>query len=396
MSTTGRPPVLVIFAITISGITGNTLIAPAVVEILDGLDASQALAGLVIAAGTVPGIVLAPVIGLVADRFGRREILVPCLVLFGLAGGAAALATDLPTLLGLRLLQGAGSAGLVNLAIVLIGDHWDGTERSRIIGRNSAVLTVGLAVLPTIGGALTELGGWQAPFLLYPLSLVTAVVCWRWLPAGGARPEQSVRAQLTALRPHLARREVKALFAATAAVFALIFGALLTLLPLVAESRFGLGPTVRGILLGLPALGSTAMALNLGRLTAWIGRRALFGLGAGAFAVGLAVVGVAPVLPVLVVAVVVIGIGEGSTVPNLQDLGASAAPTAQRGVVVATQVASARVGQTFGPAVASPLYAATGDAVTYLVAAGWALLVLGPLARRAAGAAPSTARARWR
>ena len=44
-----------------------------------------------------------------------------------------------------RLLLGFGSAGLINLAVVMIGDNWSGADRTRMIGRNSAVLTTGLA-----------------------------------------------------------------------------------------------------------------------------------------------------------------------------------------------------------------------------------------------------------
>ena len=64
----------------------------------------------------------------------------------------------------LRLLQGIGSAGLINLAVVLIGDHWTGLERARLVGQNAAILTVSLAVFPPLGGLLTELGGWRLSF----------------------------------------------------------------------------------------------------------------------------------------------------------------------------------------------------------------------------------------
>src|SRR5205085_1519140 len=109
-----------------------------------------------VAAASLPGVVVAPIIGLGADRFGRRAVVLPCLVVFGLGGMAAMLAGSFPVLLAARLLQGFGAAGLVNLAVVMIGDRYDDpAERAAAIGRNGAVLTVGLAVLPALGGALT-------------------------------------------------------------------------------------------------------------------------------------------------------------------------------------------------------------------------------------------------
>lgn len=59
-------------------------------------------------------------IGVLADRFGRRAVLVPCLVGFGTFGLLSALAPTFEVLLFLRLCQGIGAAGLVNLAVVLI------------------------------------------------------------------------------------------------------------------------------------------------------------------------------------------------------------------------------------------------------------------------------------
>src|SRR5690606_12329211 len=104
---------------------------------------------LLVAAGSTAGILMAPVVGILADRFGRRVVLTVCLAVFGTFGGVAALAPSFEVLLLARFMQGFGSAGLINLAVVLIGDHWSGAERTRIVGRNSAVLTVGLAAMPS-------------------------------------------------------------------------------------------------------------------------------------------------------------------------------------------------------------------------------------------------------
>ncbi|NIR44613.1 MAG: MFS transporter, partial [Gemmatimonadetes bacterium] len=68
------------------------------------------------------GIVVAPIVGIIADRLGRRTVLTACLMIFGLFGGLSALAPSFEFLLLARFAQGVGSAGLINLAVVLIGD----------------------------------------------------------------------------------------------------------------------------------------------------------------------------------------------------------------------------------------------------------------------------------
>lgn len=370
-----RPPLPLIFAVTATGITANTLVAPAVPDILEGLDASRGYAGLLVGAATLPGILLAPLIGLLADRFGRRQVLLPCLVVFGVAGGLGAVAPSLWVLVALRLAQGVGSAGLINLAVVIIGDHWQGTERARMIGRNAAVLTTSLAVLPTLGGWLTEVGGWRAPFLLYPLALVTALLLGRYLPR--VPPLQvAFRRQLTLALPLLRTTTVLGTLSAAMITFALIFGLLLTVLPLHLEQAFGIDATVRGLILGLPALTNTSAALMLGRLRARFGRRSLLGAALVCFVVALSMVASASGLPILVAGILLFGVGEGLMVPNLQDITVGAAPDSSRGTIVAIFVSASRLGQTTGPVVAGVGLAAVGAPATFAGGAVLAALLL--------------------
>lgn len=373
------PPLVLIFTVTVTGITVNTLVAPAIPEILDDLQTSRSLAGLLIAAGTFPGIFLAPIIGVLADRYGRREVLLPCLAVFGLAGGLGGLAPTFPVLVGLRLLQGAGSAGLINLAVVLVGDHWAGTERARNLGRNSAVLTVSLAVLPTVGGALTDLAGWRAAFAPFPLALLTAAYLARRLPpAEGVQPV-GVRSQVAAALPILRSRSVLAALVTGTTFFVLIFGLLLTVMPLHLEETFGLGAGTRGLILGLPAVSSTVASLLLGRMTARVGRRAVVLSSLVLVTVALAGIAALPHLVALLVAVLVFGYGEGLLLPSIQDIATGAAPTESRGTVVATLVGAFRFGQTIGPLLAGALLAAAGVPATFAAGAALAGAVLAAL-----------------
>lgn len=374
------PSLLLIFAVTVTGITTNTLITASIPDILDGLGASAGAAGLIISAATLPGVVLAPVIGVLADRYGRREVLTPCLLAFAAAGGLGALAPNLATLAALRFVQGAGSAGLVNLAVVIIGDHWEGDERATLIGRNSAVLTVALAVFPFAGGALTDLGSWRTPFLVYPVAVVTAAAVWRGLPAGRTR-DISVGDQLRELGPILRRPRVVALNLATVVLFALIFGAILTILPVYASREFGLGASFRGVLLGAPAVGSTAASVSLGWLLRRLGRRRLLTIAGLTMAGGLVGLGLAGSLVGLGIGVLLFGLAEGAAIPTLQYLASDAGDDDTRGSVVAAQVGVARIGQTVGPIGLGALFGAAGPRTAYLVGAGIAVTALTPAYR---------------
>lgn len=371
-----RPALLLVFSITVTGILANTLVNAPLPDILDDFGVSDAGAGPLVAAATLPGIVIAPAIGLLADRFGRRQVLIPCLVVFGLGGLGAAVAPSFALLLALRLVQGVGSAGLINIAVVLLGDYWDGAERARLIGYNAAVLTVSVAVFPAVGGLLAAAGGWRWSFLPYGFALVTALAVWRGLPERPTPPPVPVRRQvrdaLGVLRQPLVLGAVSFGFV----LFVLIFGLFLTTLPLLLEQRFALAAGQRGFVLAVPATGATVAALSIGRLRARLGRRVLLLIAATLFTVGFTVIGAAPTLVLVFAGAILYGLGEGLSIPTVQDLVAGFAPEASRGAVVAAWVGAARAGQTVGPLLAALSMDLFGPGSTYLIGAAVAFALL--------------------
>jgi MFS family permease len=338
----------VILTITLTGIMGNGLIAAALPDIADDLRISSAQLGMLVAATTTPGIFLAPLIGVLADRFGRREVVVPCLALFGVSGGLAAFAPNFGALVVLRILQGVGSAGLINLAVVIISDHWEGEERTRAIGRNSAALTGAIVVLPPLGGVLTSLGGWRASFVPYWIGLVSAAVVWRHLPRSPRR-DGSLRAQFRETMPVLRTRAVFGPVLLGLFLFVLIFGLFLTAVPLYLSDEFGIEATGRGLVLALPAVTSTMAALSVGRARRRLGLRPVIVLGLCLFVAGFGLAASVPTVLAVCGAALLYGAGDGFLISTLQDAVAEAAPPQSRGTVIATWVGFARLGQTIGP-----------------------------------------------
>jgi MFS transporter, ACDE family, multidrug resistance protein len=368
-----RPPLLVVFSITIAGILGNTLINAPLPDILAAFGRGAGDAGLLVSSATLPGIVMAPAIGIMADRFGRRAVLLPCLVLFGLAGLGAGLATGFGMLVALRFVQGIGSAGLINLAVVLIADNWEGTDRARLIGWNAAVLTVSIAILPPIGGLLAELGGWRWAFAPFGLALLSAVAVYRAVPESGVRQVTTVRAQVRAAAAVVRRPVVGGSILYGTAFFVLAFGLMLTALPIMLEQRFGLSVGLRGLVFVAPALGATIVAFNMGRLRVRFGARRLLVVGAVLFAVGYVLLGWVSLLVAVVIGAFIHGLGEGAAVPTVQELVVGASPNENRGAVMAAWVGAARVGQTAGPLLAGVAIASVGVTTTYAVGMALAL-----------------------
>jgi MFS family permease len=119
----------VILASSLMGVMGVSLISPILPELRTVFEVSDAQIGLVITVYTLPGVFLTPFIGLIADRIGRRRVIIPLLFVFGFGGAGIAFARSFDAVLALRFLQGVGASALVTLAVTLIGDLYEGTRR---------------------------------------------------------------------------------------------------------------------------------------------------------------------------------------------------------------------------------------------------------------------------
>lgn len=370
-----RPPLWVIYAVTATGVVANSSLTPNIPDVLADLGQPASRAGILVAATPIPGVAMAPVIGVLADRHGRKRILVPCLSLFGLSAIASSFAPTFAALLAIRFIQGIGSAGLINLAVVLIGDHWNGIDRTRLIGRNSAILTVCLAIIPSVSGIIGDVLSWRWSLALGAVGLPLAAVSARLLPEARPGTELTIGDQLRGAAAVLRQRSVLTVLAAGVMLFTVIFGVFLTALPVHLDQEFGLGPGARGLILSTFAVGASIASFNLGWLRSRLSSRTMLIAACALIAITAAALGLAPTVALVVVAAILYGLGDGTAIPALQDLITGAAPQEQRAAVMAAWVSGIRLGQAVGPLGAAALFGVTSTSTTMLVGAGLFALV---------------------
>jgi MFS family permease len=351
-------------------------VAPAFPGVVDVFGISRVQVGWVVTAYSLPGIVSAPFAGVLADRLGRKQVLVPTMVVFGVAGGSCALARSFPTLLALRAVQGAAAAPLVGLAITLIGDRYDGPRRVTAIGYNATALNVGTAAYPAVGGALAALA-WFWPFALPLLALpVAAAVAWG-LDGPPIDRAQTLTDYLRVARRRLADREVLGVLAVNFGVYVLLFGAFLTYVPELLDARFGAPPVVAGATLALSSVASGTVATQLGSLHAAVGLRRLIGGSLLLDAVALTLIPLAPAPWGVGAAALLFGAAQGLNQPALQTRLAGLASDASRGILLSLNGMVLRMGQAVGPLLLGGALVLGGMTALFVAAAGVALLTAG-------------------
>ncbi|MBO2462848.1 DHA2 family efflux MFS transporter permease subunit [Actinomadura violacea] len=117
------------------------------------------------------------------DRFGRRRVFTAGLALFTAASAACALAPDVNGLIAARVVQGAGAALVMPLAMALLSAAYPPPDRPKALGLFAGL--TGLAVVggPVVGGAVTQGLAWEWIFWLnVPIGLAIIPLVLRRVP----------------------------------------------------------------------------------------------------------------------------------------------------------------------------------------------------------------------
>lgn len=130
-----------------------------------GLDDTQLQLATPIVSGFLLGYVVAlPLLGRLSDLYGRRPVLMACLLIFGGGSAITATATTLPAAVIGRTLQGLGGGGLVPVTIALVADMWPVERRGKPLGAVAAVQEVGSIIGPLFGALIVTISTWRLIF----------------------------------------------------------------------------------------------------------------------------------------------------------------------------------------------------------------------------------------
>lgn len=317
--------------------------------------------------------------GALADRFGRRRVLLVLTAMFALASLVCALAPSIEWLWLGRVLQGvSGGAGIV-IGRAVVRDLHEGPAAQRLLSRVMLIFALAPALAPMVGAGLLALAGWRAIFVFLALfGVFLCVMVWRHLP------ETLDPAARQPLHPASLLRAYGALFSHPAfvllalgvalnfnAFFLYVMSAPVFIIDLLGLGSGGFiwlfGPAVSGMMLG--SVLSERMAER------WAPARTVsigFGVMFGAVALNLAVSALLPAgVPQSVLPIGLFACGMAITMPAMSLLALDLFP-ARRGMA-SSCLSFLQIGLN---AVSAGLTAPLLWASTFRLAGGMALLAL--------------------
>ncbi|MBD2775814.1 MFS transporter [Iningainema tapete] len=366
---------LIVNFVTLIGILGGTLYNPALPTIQEFFKVTEAEASWISTLFQVPGAIITPIFGILADILGRKQVLIPSLLVFALGAGLSGFSSIFTTHLGGRFLQGIGAASLEPLQLTVIGDLYRGRTLGMAMAVNAGIIGMSGAIFPLVGGILGEFN-WRYTFLLGLLAipLTFVVLVGLRLPRRAPNTEKfQLKSYLQTTWSSINNRHVLGLLFAVMSLF-LLQTLCLTYIPFLAANKFRTTDAVNGLLLTSMSIALALFAAQLGRLTEKISEIKLIKLSFILFAVALLLLPLMPNFWLLFIPLFLLGAAQGIALPSSQALLAGLSVQESRAGFMAVNTSIMSWGQTLGPFLGSLAIFAWGIQAVFFASSVIALI----------------------
>jgi predicted MFS family arabinose efflux permease len=351
---------------------GSTLfvraVDPIVLKIADGFAVAPSSAALLITAFALPYAMMQPILGAMADAFGKPRLMVACLTIGVCASLASAFAPTFPLLMATRVISGAACGGVFPVAVATVGDLFPISQRQVAIGRVVATGMMGNLVGATLAGIVADFWGWRGAFI------VTGVLAFAMLVPSFGFGRDSAPAERPKLMTVLTNYRViftnplaKVCFGAVFFDAMVIFGLfpyMATILHAQGETR----ATIVGLIIAGFGFGAVIYSFIVRRLLDLFGDRWLMAIGGFIMAGGLLLVPLQLSWPVLAAVFLVTGVAFFMLHGSIQIYVTELAPAA-RASAMAMHSSSFFFGQAVGPVAYGLGFAHLGSGGTFAVSA---------------------------
>ena len=317
---------------------------------------------------SLAGVVAAPFMGSLADRFGRRPLILGSFAVFAAAFTGYYLAASSLAFIIVRGLAGGLTAGLGPATMGLVADVAPRDERARWIGVIGGGTSAGFIIGPVVGGLLYDRWGYGPPFLAsIGIALLTLLVAALAIPETNTReqrrraalyekraarltPESGTAVSFVASLPHPLLAFGTLLFINLSMVFAWFF--IDPQLPFYVFDDLGWSTAQFGAMISFYGWATLIGSLTLARLSDRLGRKPILIAGLILHSAQYGALMLTDVYGAIMVAFVIAGLGEALVNPALSAAYLDITPEEHRSRAMGIKTAVGSLGSLLAPALA--------------------------------------------
>ncbi len=352
-------------------IIGTTAIAPSLPQMADYFVNIPNGDFLVRITMTIPALsagLFGPVTGFVIDRWSRKRVFVAALLLYGISGISGFFLTSLSLILITRFILGISVAALTTSATALIGDYAHESKLATSMGRQSLFMAFGNVLFVSLSGVLADFN-WRWPFLIYAISLlILPTAIWLITETRTTRSVAGGTSQVETIETKVSMPKARTAFVCIIAfVNMVVYFMVPVYLPFYVQS-FSDGNSMKaGGLLAVVGLSWGIVSSQYHRLRKSLSFERITMLALSLVVIAYVLLSLATSYYVMIVALVMIGFGLGTILPNLNAWLLSVVPAGLKGRAIGTMALFSFMGQFFSPMITEPLTKAVGISHSYLL-----------------------------
>ena len=365
-----RRIIVLLAACTALQMTSYGMIFPLFARKIGDFGDSVAVLATSVMAYSLAGVIAAPFMGVLADRFGRRPLILGSFAVFAAAFAGYYLAASSLAFIVIRGLAGALTAGLGPATMGLVADIAPEDERGRWIGVVGGGTSAGFIVGPVVGGLLYDNWGYGPPFLAsIGIALLTLLITFVALPETHTREKRRRAALYEKRAARLAPNRRAVSFMASLPHPLLAFGTLLFVnlsmifawffidpqLPFYAFDDLGWSTVQFGAAISCYGWAALIGSLTLGRSSDRFGRKPILIIGLVLHSAQYGGLMLTDVYWVIIAAFIIAGIGEALVNPALSAAYLDITPDEHRSRAMGIKTAVGSLGSLLAPALLTVL-----------------------------------------
>ena len=248
--------------------------------------------------------------GWIADKFGRKPVLIAALIIYGLAGISGYFIYNFYWLLFSRACLGVGVAGIMSMATTLAADYFVDKERTKFLGLQSAFMSIGAVLFLVTGGILADIS-WRLPFIIYGLSFIVLPISMLVI----IEPQKIEKTNTNGIA-QVSDKPALALIFLLGLLSSIFFYVIPTQLPFLLSERFSITNTEVGIAIATTTVASATTALNYSSIKNIFSYKTLLIISFGIMGVGFTGIAYFKTYITILLALGTVGLGAGLIFPS--------------------------------------------------------------------------------